>query len=389
MFAAGVARVAPGPERRAQIGIEHSDREGDGTLPASPAYWPERMQVSTMIKFLGCSLAGLVVCAGAFAAADVSGKWVSAPIYLVLKLEGNKLSGSAGPTEKEQLLTFDNGAVDGDRVTFKAGSFQFSLKLNGDELKGEMRNGADSTPVFLKRATDRTNAGPRSFEVASVKRSPPPSGNGINSSMRLDPGRLTCNNVSLKKLIYESYAVKDYQVSGPDWLNTEIYDITATLPPGVSRDDVLLMLQTLLAERFKLTLHRDAREMPVYALVVGKGGSKLQEVEFARGSTSASHGKLVATTIPIRNFTEFLSRQTGRPVLDMTGLKGFYSFSLNYTPEEALSVPEPGSGPIAESAVGPTLLNAIQEQLGLKLEARKAPVEILVVDHAEKIPTEN
>jgi uncharacterized protein (TIGR03435 family) len=123
--------------------------------------------------------------------------------------------------------------------------------------------------------------------------------------------------------------------------------------------------------------------------VVGKNGSKLQVVEFARGNTSASPGKFTATTVPIRNFTEFLSRQTGRPVLDMTGLKGFYSFSLTYTPEEVPSAPGPDSGVLTESAVGPSLLNAIQDQLGLKLEARKAPVEILVIDHAEKVPTEN
>ena len=342
-----------------------------------------------MKTFLLGSFVTLLAGTVAFAATDVSGRWASAPIYLILKQDGSKLSGSAGPTEKEQILTFDNGAVEGDRVTFKAGSFQFSLKLNGDEMKGEMRNGPDPSPVFLKRVTDPSNTGPRSFEVASVKRSPLFASNGINSSMKLDPGRLTCSNVSLKKLIYESYAVKDYQVSGPDWLSTEIYDIAAILPPGATRDDVQLMLQNLLAARFKLTLHRDTREMPVYALVVGKGGSKLQEVEFARASTSASQGKLTATTIPIRNFTEFLSRQTGRPVLDMTGLKGFYSFTLSYTPEEAPSAPGPDIGSIAESAVGPSLLNALQEQLGLKLEARKAPVEILVVDHAEKVPTEN
>ena len=182
--------------------------------------------------------------------------------------------------------------------------------------------------------------------------------------------------------------MKDYQVSGPDWLNTEIYDITATLPPGTTGDEVLLMIQTLLADRFKLTLHRDSKELPVYALVVGKGGSKLQEVEFGRGSTSGSPGHLTATRIAIRNLTEFLSRQTGRPVLDMTGLKGFYNFTLNYTPDAAPSAPSPET-PIPESAVGPSLFTAVQEQLGLRLEARKAPVEILVVDHAEKVPTEN
>jgi uncharacterized protein (TIGR03435 family) len=334
-------------------------------------------------------LLGLLVCAGAIGATDVSGKWASAPLYLILKQEGNKLSGSAGPTEKEQILTLSNGAVEGDRVTFQMGTFQFGLQVNGDEMKGEMKNGSGSTPVFLKRVTDRPAAGRRTFEVASVKRSPPPTGNGINSMMKLDPGRLTCSNVSLKKLIYESYGVKDYQVSGPDWLGTEIYDITATVPPGVTRDDVQAMIQSLLADRFRLSLHRDTKEMPVLALVVGKSGSKLQEVEFARGSTSASFGKFTAVTVPIRNFTEFLSRQTGRPVLDMTDLKGFYSFTLSYTPDQAPSVPGPDNGPIAESAVGASLFTAIQEQLGLKLEARKAPVEILVVDHAEKVPTEN
>jgi uncharacterized protein (TIGR03435 family) len=334
-------------------------------------------------------LLGLLACAGAMAAADVSGKWASATLYLILKQDGSHLSGSAGPSEKEQILTLSNGAVEADRVNFQMGSFQIGLQVNGDEMKGEMKNAAGSTPVFLKRVADRPAASRRTFEVASVKRTPPPTGNGINSSMRLDPGRLTCSNVSLKKLIYESYGVKDYQVSGPDWLGTEIYDITATVPPGVTRDDVQVMIQSLLADRFRLSLHRDTKEMPVLALVVGKTGSKLQEVEFARGSTSASQGKFTAVTVPIRNFTEFLSRQTGRPVLDMTGLKGFYSFTLSYTPDQAPSAPGPDSGPIAESAVGASLFTAIQEQLGLKLEARKAPVEILVVDHAEKTPTEN
>ncbi len=233
-------------------------------------------------------LLGWLVFAGAMSAADVSGKWASATLYLILKQDGSRLTGSAGPSEKEQILTLSSGSVEGDRIAFKMGSFQLDLEVNGDGMKGEMKNAAGSTPVFLKRVTERPAAGRRTFEVASVKRAPPPTGNGINSSMRLDPGRLTCSNVSLKKLIYESYGVKDYQVSGPDWLGTEIYDITATVPPGVTRDDVQAMIQSLLADRFQLALHRDTREMPVLALVVGKSGPKLQEVEFARGSTSAS-----------------------------------------------------------------------------------------------------
>jgi uncharacterized protein (TIGR03435 family) len=345
--------------------------------------------MSAMKTFLWVSLVSLVACVSALAAADVSGRWASAPMYVILKQDGNKLSGSGGPTEKQQMVTFDNGTVEGDRIMFKVGPYQFDLRLNGDEMRGEMKSGSETQPVFLKRVTDRPNAGLRSFEVASVKRSPPPAGEGINSSMRLDPGRLTCTNVSLKKLIYESYGVKDFQVSGPGWLGTEIYDIAATLPPGTTGDDVRLMIQTLLAERFKLTLHRDSKDMPVYALVVGKGGSKLEEVEFGPGGTSGRPGQLTATKIPIRNLTEFLSRITARPVLDMTGLKGFYTFTLNYAPDETSSAPAPGAPPIPESTVGASLFSAIQEQLGLKLEARKAPVEILVIDHAEKVPSAN
>ncbi len=340
-----------------------------------------------MKTFLCISLTSLLACATTLAATDVSGRWASAPVYLILKQEGNKLSGTGGPTEKQQPVAFDNGTVEGDRVTFHVGSMQFNLQVNGDEMKGEMKNGADSMPVFLKRVTEGSS-GPRAFEVASVKRATSQAGGRISSSMRLDPGRFTCSNVSLKKLLVESYGVKDYQVSGPDWFDTEIYDITATLPPGTTGDDVRLMIQALLADRFKLTFHRDSKEIPVYALVVGKGGSKLQEVEFGRGSTSGSPGQLTATRIAIRNLTEFLSRQTGRPVLDMTGLKGFYNFTLNYTPDAAPSAPSPET-PIPESGVGPSLFTAVQEQLGLRLEPRKAPVEILVVDHVEKIPTDN
>src|SRR5271157_538551 len=120
------------------------------------------MLESAMKTFLHVSLASLLTCSLALAAADVSGRWASAPVYLVLKQDGNKLSGTGGPTETQQMVTFDNGTVEGNRVTDHP-------------------------------------SGPRAFEVASVKRASPPPGGGFNSSMRLDPGRLTCTNVSLKK----------------------------------------------------------------------------------------------------------------------------------------------------------------------------------------------
>src|SRR5260370_27927899 len=128
---------------------------------------------SAMKTFLCVALASLLACVTALAATDVSGRWASAPVYLILKQDGNKLSGTGGPTEKQQAVTFDNGTVEGDRVTFHIGSMQFNLQLNGDEMKGEMKNGADSTPLFLKRLTDRPH-GPRAFQEASVKRASPP-----------------------------------------------------------------------------------------------------------------------------------------------------------------------------------------------------------------------
>jgi uncharacterized protein (TIGR03435 family) len=207
--------------------------------------------------------------------------------------------------------------------------------------------------------------------------------------MKLDPGRLTGTNVSLKKLIYQSYGVKEYQVSGPDWIRTELYDITATMPPATPADQALRMMQKLLADRFKLAFHRETREIAVYALVIGKSGSKLVEGDLGQGSggTSSSPGKLVGTRVRMRNLVEALSRQADLPVVDMTGLNGIYSFTLEYAPESRTAAAKPDEA--AEGPTGPSIYTAIQEQLGLKLESRKVPMEMLVIDGVEKIPVEN
>jgi len=320
-------------------------------------------------------------------AADFTGNWASAPMYLVLKQEGNKLSGTGGPTAKDQQLSFENGTVDANRASFKIGSFQVTVTMNGDELRGELNTGSGNQPIYLKRVIPGAKSALTHFDVASVKRATPPPGEAGNSSMQLAPGRVNMTNVRLKKLIYEAYQVKDYQISGPDWLGSEIYNITATIPNGATRDDMLVMLQNLLAERFKVALHREPKEMPVYALLVDKAGHKLKEVEFGRSSTSLSKGSMEAVAIPMRNLAEALSRQMARPVLDMTGLKGFYSFTMTFAPDEAPAAP--GAEAISESAVGPSIARALQDQLGLRLDARRAPVDMLIVDHAEKVPVEN
>ena len=322
--------------------------------------------------------------------AGVSGKWSGifsqGPIFVVLTQDGNKLSGTGGPTEKQQMLEFKNGSVEGDHVVFAGGAFHFDLRLTGGELRGEFTNGGEVSKIYLKRVVSTPGGAPPSFEVASVKRAPTPVG-GYNSSMKLDPGRITCTNVSLKKLIMNSYDLKDYQISGPDWLESELYNIVATMPRETTGDDAIRMVQSLLTERFKLTMHHETRELPVYALVVGKTGPKLKEVEFGPGNTSARPGKLSARKTALVNLANFLSRQMERPVLDMTGLKGFYDFELEWTPDEGAKPPEVGAP--ADSAIGPSLAMALQQQLGLRLETRKAPVDVVIVDRAERVPTEN
>jgi len=326
----------------------------------------------------------------AIGATDVSGSWtgtLGGPIYLVLKQDGAKLSGTAGPSLKEQALSFDDGKIEGDRLIFRIGPYAFDLQADGETLKGEAKNGEQSVRAFFKRPKQRSASDPPlAFEVASVKRSAPPSAGGVNSSMNLAPGRITCTNVSLKKLIVRAYGLKDYQLSGPDWLDSEIYDIVTTMPADTSGDDLRLMLQNLLSDRFRLATHTEGKEMSVLALVVAKGGSKLKAAEFGNSNTSMSPGKLTAKAVPLLNVAEILSRHLNQPVLNMTGLQGVYDFTLEWGPE-----PKGGAAAAGEPAreLGPSLFTALQEQLGLKLEPRKAPIELLVVDRAEKVPVGN
>lgn len=330
----------------------------------------------------------VLLCAAAAAQTDVSGTWSGMggePISLVLKQNGTVISGSAGPTTKDQLLQLESGAIDGDHVVIKAGPLHLDIHVQGDEMRGEAVFGNRTSKVYLKRAA-KLNPDAR-FEVASVKRAPPPPDRNFSSSMRVDPGRLFCRNVSLRKLIVNSYEVKDYQVNGPEWMDSELYDIDAAVPPGTSGDQLLVMLQNLLADRFRLTLHREMRQMSVYALVVAKSGAKLHAGS-GMGGTTASPGKIRGDSVPIRNLVQALSRQMDLPVVDMTDLRGTYNFTLEWTPDTR---PDAGGRGAATADVTPgsSIFTAIQDQLGLKLEPRKEPQEILVVDRLEKTPTEN
>jgi uncharacterized protein (TIGR03435 family) len=220
------------------------------------------------------------------------------------------------------------------------------------------------------------------FEVASVR---PSKSEGGKSSVKVTPGQITMENVSLRKCIGLAYDVgedKEYAFSGPGWLNTEAFDIVAKFPPAASREQIALMLQTLLADRFKLKLHHETKELPVYALIVGKNGPRLQKsVSGGQGEFSLAPGRISGKAASMSAFADRLSARVrlSRPVLDLTGLKDTYDFALEWAPDSVQT----------DDASGPSVFTAIQEQLGLKLDARKHPVEILVIDHAEKVPSEN
>jgi len=231
------------------------------------------------------------------------------------------------------------------------------------------------------------------FEVVSVKANKSASTSSHSSS---DPGRLTSTNVSLRSLIVTAYGMKDYQVEGPDWLSSARFDVAAKFPEALPRDrekynaGLRAMMQKMLADRFKLVVHRDRKTFSVYGLIVGKRGIKFKEVPDAGSHSNSNNGHYVGTSVTMAAFAEFLARRVDLPVLDMTGLKGSYDLTLDWVPEPRQSGESKGDVPVvADSPTGATLLLAIQEQLGLKLESRKAPIEILVVDHAERVPTEN
>jgi bla regulator protein blaR1 len=194
-------------------------------------------------------------------------------------------------------------------------------------------------------------------------------------------------------LITFAYDVKDDQVSGgPGWANSESYDIVAKGDGNATRAQLRLMLQALLKDRFKLTLRHETKDVPIYELVVAKGGLKIQEdTESPRQRMAMTGpGKIMAQKTSLTPFAEFLGRFAGRPVVDKTGLTSTYTFKLNWTPavgEGGLPGPPPPDVAPPDSN-GPSLFTALQEQLGLRLQSAKGPVESLVIEGAEE-PTEN
>jgi uncharacterized protein (TIGR03435 family) len=289
-----------------------------------------------------------------------------------------------------------------------AGPVAFGLSQSQD------KPATQSQPSSTERLT---------FDAASIKPAKP--GN-MGSQIRDQPGgRFTATNMSLKTLMTLAFNVQPFQIVGsPSWLESDRYDIEAKPESGADEEAGKPMsdmradmrkrmeeqrprLQSLLEDRCKLTFHRETKEVPVYALVVAKGGPKIKQSQIETTAPGPNRrmmmgfGQLIGTAAPLSVLTEMLSRQLGRVVLDRTGLNGNYDFDLKWTPDtsqmSAMGGPPMGPGPGGPGGRemppppdpnGPTVFTAIQEQLGLKLESQKGPVEVIVIDHVEK-PSEN
>jgi uncharacterized protein (TIGR03435 family) len=239
--------------------------------------------------------------------------------------------------------------------------------------------------------TPPSSVTPIPFDIVSVKTSNP---DNLGFGMKPDPNNFRMSGASLKFLVQYAYDIHDFQVQGgPNWINSARYDIAAKMDqptesevgnpstvhqgPEARQKLVELRLQALLADRFGLRIHRESKEMPVYAMVVGKGGSKLMPPKVNTGYTTA-RGLLKCGDFSMSDLALSLSEFVSRMVIDKTGLTGRYSFTLKWTPEDYQDADQ----------VLPGLFTALQEQLGLRLETQKAQVPIVVIDKIVR-PSEN
>ncbi len=267
------------------------------------------------------------------------------------------------------------------------------------------------------------------FEVASVKSAGPVVPGQVQIGVHIDGAQFSASYMSLKDLIRMAFQIKDYQISGQDWLASDRFTLTAKIPAGSSQKDLPAMMRALLEERFHLKVHQEKKEFPVYALVVAKGGAKLKEsplepedaavagkprnvdvtaggsasgttVSMGRGSSfSMSGDKIEVHKLTMTQVADLLARFLDKPVVDLTELPATYDLTLPLTPEDframqiraaitaGVQLP-PQVMQLADSASGDSLHSGLLAA-GLKLEPRKAPLDVFVVDSADKTPSAN
>jgi len=323
--------------------------------------------------------------------------------------------------------------------------------------------------LILAGSVHAQPSAPLTFEVATIKPTPPPEpGKPVFLGTRggpgsADPGQITATRTTLKQLLMTAYDVKPYQITGPPWIDTDPYDIIAKVPAGATKDQVKVMWQNLLADRFGVTLHHQSKvfqveeiqiakagklkettldpstlevqapaEPPVGAIVTGPGRSGGPGGPPPPGLPGFSPPKLDKNGVPeltapglvmmmtmgptgptahmvgraqtIVQLAGMVGNQLDKPVIDKTGLTGKYDFVLEFAPDQSRFRAPPGivpslgpvpGGPAPGDAANPTdpsgltIVGALQQQLGLRLVSTKAPLDTLVIDHAEKVPTEN
>jgi uncharacterized protein (TIGR03435 family) len=269
------------------------------------------------------------------------------------------------------------------------------------------------------------------FEVASIRPPEPIAAQGVTAGVHIDGAQVRCLLLSLRDYVRIAYKVKDYQIQGPDWMASTRFDIVAKLPSGATADQVPEMVGALLADRFQMKMHRDSKEFAVYGLVVGRGGPKLKAspteapaegadaakgavnvvaasnnsgtvVDLGKGSSvsiSYASNQIEAKKVSIPGLADVLARFADKPVVDMTNIQGNYDFTLVFAPEDframliraaviAGATLPPEALKLLDTASGDSMFTAL-EPLGLKMEPRKSPLEVLVIDGMQRAPSEN
>jgi uncharacterized protein (TIGR03435 family) len=237
------------------------------------------------------------------------------------------------------------------------------------------------------------------FEAASIKPSAPMAMGMVRMGVQYLPGgRISMGGVTVKVLIQQAYEVREFQiVGGPAWIGSDRYDITAKPEGAAGQEQVKSMIQALLKQRFELRFHRETKELPTYGLVVAKGGAKFLGTKHAdvpdEGSDKPKgtrmrmmgRGHFELEGAPVAALANQLGQVLGRSVIDKTELAGNYDFKLEFTPDEsAPGMMREAGGDRPAAAEGVSIFTALQDQLGLKLEATRGPVEILVIEGVEK-----
>ena len=248
--------------------------------------------------------------------------------------------------------------------------------------------------LFAAMAVASVTAQTQDFAVASVKPSQI-ANSGREGSERenitVSPAGITMENISLRSCIRWAYGVRDYQISGPDWLASQRYEIVAKSDVTVSPDELRPMMQRLLASRFRLVVRRGSKALPVYAMSIARSGSKLQTANGGESGMRPEGGALVFRNYSMADLADRLATRPfalDRVVLDKTGLDGVFDFTLRFADTEvglkhAMEALEQGDDRNS------FMLAVLEKQLGLSFKALKAPVRNLVIEHADKVPAQN